>query len=547
MSNENKKDKTKYVKTAIGSAIALLVVIAAIKVISTSKEDAAVVAADAGMLIGKKLAGMAKDKYSGELDKLEEYKGKASAMADGIASKRNAKTQEEYLYGSEDKFDAKLATEEGNEYGKFSPKLNTSEKMINLGDLPMPIKDAHKLFNSYIISGNTERIKFMYDSGYRPEFDNNGICISDLHFDIVKITDETFSGGDVDTFVSRLGSNWGSYFTPTACDRNYLEVFSRSLDKRNGGDFFYYNMSWDNLTNDAVKKRDKEKMNKEALSEKAYFEYVNKLPIRDYAGLMFIVEDRHRVFSQKVREDALDKFLNHYEEFAGVYEGNSGEFIKAALANIERNLKIKPNDYNLLIAKDKIRNPLNYLFNRQVKNYLGAASEAMQKQEMLNRNIESEKSINPAVENLKTFNLSVYEFIDGRHIFEETKEAAAVYFGAYKTSHVIHKSDFQKEHELDIEVRLLSKIINHKNFEINKQDLLGNTVLHNLAEIGNDGSPKQKASAILSRVLLNAGLNANLLNKDNKTALSIALDKNQNLPDSHIIKAYTDKDYTGLE
>ncbi len=545
MSNKDKQNKLNHVKTAVGAAVVLLVVAMAYKVFSTSKEDAAGIAADAGVLILKKGGEALKDKYG---DKLEDYKNKADAVAGSIGSKRNAKTQEEYLYGSDDKFDAKLATDDSNQYGKFTPNLVKNEKMINLGDLPMPIKDAHKLFNSYIVSGNQERIKFMYDSGYKPELDNNGICIADMHYEVETITDETFSGGKIDSFVNNLGSNWSSYFSVTGCDRNYLQVFSRSLNKKDSpDDFFYYNIGWDNLTNDVVKKRDTEKMNKAASLEKAYFEYVNKLPIRDYANLMFIIEDKHKVFSQKIREDALDKFLNHYEEFAGVYEGNAGQFIKAALANIERNLKVKPNDFNLLIAKDKTRNPLNYLFNRQVKNYLDAAKEAMSKQEVLRRNIASEKSINPSVENLKVFDLSVYELTDGRHIFDETKDAAAVYFGAYKNSNVIHKSDFQKEHELDIEVRLLSKIINHKNFEINKQDLLGNTVLHNLANLGNDGSPNEKASAILTRVLLNAGANPNLVNKENKTSMSIALDKNQNSTDSHIIKAYTDKDYTGLE
>ncbi|MCW3696367.1 ankyrin repeat domain-containing protein [Burkholderia cenocepacia] len=390
------------------------------------------------------------------------------------------------------------------------------DEYISIGNVSTTAEAADLDMRNAIKSANMERVKFLLDSGVKPQ---------------------------------------GKFF--------YLTAASKLDVNYNADDFPYYN-SYIAGSNDEFKQQMAEKQALEKRREDIYnflldLAYKNKSAELIHLPMVFLNKD----VPSKIRKDALLKYLETNADAemtkslgdikaqgeAQQKDGTSTEYNKTdqltmhELETIDSDLaeKMKRDSiYTGLFNQGKPWMAYVHVLNEElIDNAVRYANQAG----LMADNVKNDSKYHIEVANLEIPRLDVASMNAGAIKYSETTNAALWYYGQGKGRNMVSKYDFLPLYKLNVDLDLLNTIVKSKKVNLNAQDDKGNSILHYLCS---DYSANYRSLSVIIRYYLDNGVNPNLLNKQGMSAYMIAVARQANTSDGKIgelDKAFNDKEY----
>jgi hypothetical protein len=415
-----------------------------------------------------------------------------------------------------------------------------SDLMITIDQQPIKADQADKLLMNAITAHDVERTKFYLDSGVSPVFTDNKLCFNGDEYDMPKNV--------IDAKKVIVYSSANKKATPytNKCGKMFLTAAAGQLDKHfNKDEFAYYNNEWhtgnsnsyDNTPQERID-ADKEKIAVETAKEDVFNLLLSATAKKDYAVLPEVFLNRDVPFS--IRKKTLQMFLEaNPNEALTKSRVEYNQFLADAGKEL---LNDSPNNKQVLGQISRLNNPWGFYMSTQVTNFFKAANDFDNASESMNRSLKQDREFKKT----EAFKLEVPVFdvaaMKTGVKYSESTNSAFWFYSVSSNRKFVEKIVFQSIYELNNEIELINMIINSKTVNLNYQDLQGNTALHLIALANNSSfNAKPRPMAVLTRYLLNSGVNSNLLNKDGKTAFMIGQENTQGW--SELSKAYSDKNY----
>ncbi|MCW3498752.1 hypothetical protein [Burkholderia cenocepacia] len=390
------------------------------------------------------------------------------------------------------------------------------DEYISIGNVSTTAEAADLDMRNAIKSANMERVKFLLDSGVKPQ---------------------------------------GKFF--------YLTAASKLDVNYNADDFPYYN-SYIAGSNDEFKQQMAEKQALEKRREDIYnflldLAYKNKSAELIHLPMVFLNKD----VPSKIRKDALLKYLETNADAemtkslgdikaqgeAQQKDGTSTEYNKTdqltmhELETIDSDLaeKMKRDSiYTGLLNQGKPWMAYVHVLNEElIDNAVRYANQAG----LMADNVKNDSKYHIEVANLEIPRLDVASMNAGAIKYSETTNAALWYYGQGKGRNMVSKYDFLPLYKLNVDLDLLNTIVKSKKVNLNAQDDKGNSILHYLCS---DYNANYRSLSVIIRYYLDNGVNPNLLNKQGMSAYMIAVARQANTSDGKIgelDKAFNDKEY----
>lgn len=406
-----------------------------------------------------------------------------------------------------------------------------SPEFVSVDNMPIKADDADIMLMNAIKAGDLQRVKYLIDSGVNIAFTDNSICYDRTQYDFPK------NVPDMKVLMSLTSAKRDDSLYTNKCSKMFLVAAADELNARNNADeFFYYNRAWLSDTVKSVIDADKAKMQEETAREEIFKLVLDNTQKKDYAILSKVFLNTRLPFS--IRKDALEKYLSVGQNEPVTQR--KAEFLKLydeATADI---LKSSPNQTQILSSIARYKQPWGNYVQRQVFNLFNAERELAIRIDTIRSQAEVEPS-KPSIPSI-----TVKDIEQGRMDHAESTHSALAFYGSSRGRGVLDLTDFNALHRVNNELALFKMIVDSKKVNLNYQDVTGNSVLHLIAganDFGVNASPR--GMAVVTRFLLNIGVNANLLNKEGKSAFMIAQQNSYNNAQgwTEISKAYSDKNY----
>lgn len=451
--------------------------------------------------------------------------------------------------------EAKVAANQASQVNATAPVGNTSSdnnlknvestQFISIDNVPVKSDNADTMLMNAISAGDFDRVKYLLDSGINPTFTDNEVCFANIDgtFDSssVKFPKDVV---DMKTFIA-VSSAKKQFALTTKCSKFFLLNAASKLNNNfNQDEFPYYNRAWTEKTDKSSIQRDKDKIAEETKREQIYSLLLSKTPDKDLYQLPIVFLNTKVPLS--LRKEAMDKYLalgdnapktQSRDAFLKMYDQAANELITT-----------DPNNRQLMAAVSFFKNPWNVIFAQETKNFFAAASKLDGQVHSLQSSLEVEKKYHSDAANLEVPVLTVDSMTNGGLKYTESTNSVFWYFGIGKGERVVDKYDFQNVYELNKEIKLITNVVESKKVNLNYQDLQGNSILHYIS--GQNGylfTSAFRPMAVETRYLLNNGVNANLMNKDGKTAFMVTQELSSKSGSSEawsdVSKAYSDKNY----
>ncbi|MGU4699153.1 ankyrin repeat domain-containing protein [Burkholderia cepacia] len=451
--------------------------------------------------------------------------------------------------------DAKVAANQASQVNATAQASDTSsgnnlknvesEQFISIDNVPVKSDNADTMLMNAISAGDLDRVQYLVQSGINPTFTDNEVCFANIDGTLdsasVKFPKDVV---DMKTFIA-VSSAKKQFALTTKCSKLFLLNAASKLNNNfNQDEFPYYNRAWTEKTDKSSIQRDKDKIADETKREQIYSFILSKTQDKDLYQLPIVFLNTKVPYS--IRKEALDKYLalgDNYPKtqsraaFLKMYDDATNELINS-----------DPNNKQLMAAVSLFKNPWNVIFAQETKNFFTAASKLDGQVHSLQSSLEVEKKYHSDAANLEVPVLTVDSMTNGGVKYTESTNSVLWYFGIGKGERLVDKYDFQNVYELNKEIKLITSIVESKKVNLNYQDLQGNSILHFISsQNGYLFSSAFRPMAIETRYLLNNGVNANLMNKEGKTAFMITQDISSKSGSAdawgEISKAYSDKNY----
>lgn len=418
-----------------------------------------------------------------------------------------------------------------------------SDTRISLNNVPVTAEAADTTLMNAISLGDYEQVKYVLESGVKPVFTDNKLCFVNLEGYHISKDEKDLPKDTVEmkSFIA-YSSAYKSLPLTTSCSKLFLITASSKLNNQfNVDEHPYYNRAWTNRTSPETVEQEKGKIEKERIAEEIYKLVLKNTPVKDYYQLPIIFLNPKVPYS--IREDALQKYMS-VEGKLPVTE-NRQAFLKMLDATATEMIASTPNNKQLLAGLSFLKNPWAYLISVEAKNFMTVVQAYNMQAKTMNQAIAQERKFKADVGNLEVPVVGVDSLTNGGVNYTESSNAALWYYGIGIGKQTVEKYDFQPIFAVNKEIKLIKAIIDSKKVNLNYQDYQANSVLHYLSRTYNYGP---RPVAILTRYFLNNGVNANLMNKEGKTAFMISQEEasRNGATDNgwaDISKAYSDKNY----
>lgn len=433
----------------------------------------------------------------------------------------------------------------GNTSSDNNLKNIESEQFISIDNVPVKSDNADTMLMNAIESSDLDRVKYLLESGVNPAFTDNEVCYAYINrsggedFRSFEKQSVKFPKDVVDmkTFIA-VNSAKNPFIVTSKCSKLFLMKAAEKLNASyNKDEFAYYNRAYLPNTDAAIIQQDKDKIDQETKREQIYELLLSKTPDKDLYQLPYVFLGGKVPYS--IRKEALDKYMSFGDNFPKTQ--SRAAFLKMYDDAATQLMAESPNNKQLMESVSYFKNPWNVFFANETSRLIGYASGLQGAINSLKSTYNVDKKYHSDVANLEIPVLTVDALTNGGLKYTESSNSIFWYYGVGKPKKMIDKYDFQLPYELNNEIKILTSIVESKKINLNAQDLQGNSILHYIAGLSGDA----RHQAIVTRYLLNAGVNANLMNKSGKTAFMIAQDK-QSQNDAgwgEISKAYSDKNY----
>ncbi|MCW5156350.1 ankyrin repeat domain-containing protein [Burkholderia cenocepacia] len=420
-----------------------------------------------------------------------------------------------------------------------------STQFISIDNVPVKSDNADTMLMNAIESGDIDRVKYLLESGVSPVFTDNEVCSAyidrsggedfrSFEKQSVKLPKDVV---DMKTFIA-VNSAKKPLLITSKCSKLFLIKSAEKLNVNyNQDEFPYYNRAYLPNTDATIIQQDKDKIAQETKREEIYHLILSKTPDKDMYQLPYVFLNGKAPYS--IRKEALDKYMSFGGNFPATQ--SRAAFLKMYDDAATQLMTEAPNNKQLMESVSYFKNPWNVFFANETSRLIAYATNLQSSIRSLKSTYDVDKKYHSDVANLEIPNLTVDSLTTGGLKYTESSNSILWYYGIGKPKKMIDKYDFQIPYQLNNEIKLLTSIVESKKINLNAQDLQGNSILHYIAGLAGDARPQ----AIVTRYLLNSGVNANLMNKSGKTAFMIAQDK-QSQNDAgwgEISKAYSDKNY----
>jgi predicted transcriptional regulator len=406
-----------------------------------------------------------------------------------------------------------------------------SPEFVSIDNMPIKADDADIMLMNAIKAGDVQRVKYLVDSGVNIAFTDNSVCYDRTQYDFPK------NIPDMKVLMSLTSAKREDSLYTNKCSKMFLVAAASELKVRNNPDeFFYYNRPWMSDTVQIVIDSDKAKMEEEKTREEIFKLILDHSAKKDYAILPSVFLNANLPFS--IRKDALERFLSigqnepvteRKAEFLRLYDEATADILKSS-----------PNQTQILSAIARYKQPWGSYVQRQVFNLFSAERDLAMRVD----SIKAQAEADPSKPSLPA--ITVKDIEQGKMDHAESAHSALAFYGSSRGRGVLDLTDFNALHRVNNELALFKMIVDSKKVNLNYQDVTGNSVLHLIAA-ANDCSvnASPRGMAVVTRFLLNIGVNANLLNKEGKSAFMLAQQNSYNNAQgwTEISKAYSDKNY----
>ena len=416
-----------------------------------------------------------------------------------------------------------------------------SDKLIEIDKVPTPTEFADTMLINAVKAGDLDRVKNLLDSGVNVSFTDDKICFAQVgaydhkgSFD-VQTTPVPKDVVEMKTFIAVSSAKRQVPLT-TKCEKLFLLTAASLLNNRDSEkEFFYYNHAWLSDTPQERMDSEKDKMAGEKIREEIYKLILSKTPVKDYYQLPFVFLNMD--VPTDLRMDALNKFLANDGKLP-VTEKRS-QFLKVYDEAANQMLAESPNSVQSMKTVAQIKNPWVLYFTQQTKNLFEVANILEIASESVKTQIKQELKFNASVASLEVPVFTVKSMEESGIFYNESTNSGYWHYSANRSSKTVDKDNFQALYDVNREIKIINTIVTSKKVNLNYQDVQGNTILHYIS-MGITSS-RPRTLGVLTRYLLNNGVNANLFNKQGKTSFVIAQEKDTGY--SELSKAYTDKNY----
>lgn len=419
-------------------------------------------------------------------------------------------------------------------------KSVVSDKYITVDNLPILAEQADKMLMNATIAGDLERVKYLVESGVSLDFTDDALCYVNYDGTEGQFIAHNAKMPQTMPEARQLLTSYSPYKRielTTNCSKAVLLAAASKLDREISPEEFGY-------FNPALREGDKEReaqyddrKAEEQAREDIYRFLLSKTPEKDYYQLPVVFLNSRIPFS--IRKDALEKYIAHPEvainDKTEAFYKARGEAMDFFLENFATN---KQSMAQISYNTNPWFSYFNVLTGRLV-NYASAYEVARESKEKM---IKTESQFKPELLKLDLPKLTVSSLTEGRVSYEESMNSALWYYGAGLGLRFVAQDDFRPIHEINSEVALINIIVESGKVNLNAQDQLGNSMLHYLSF---DYSNRARPLAVVTRYLLNNGVNDKLLNKDGDTAFMIAQKSSLQSGGgwNDLSKAYTDLNY----
>ncbi|WP_175888110.1 ankyrin repeat domain-containing protein [Burkholderia contaminans] len=513
-----------------------------------------------GVLIGALVLGVASN-FIHPFSAKEAAKDAAIDVAKG-AGKLALEKGKEKLADLKAQHDANVATNQANQVASSTPaqagntssdnnlKNVESDQFISIDNVPVKSDFADTMLMNSITAGDLDRVKYLLDSGVNPAFTDNEVCYAYIDrrggednrsFEraSVKFPKDVV---DMKSFIAMNSAKNPLYLT-TKCSKMFLVNAADKLNKNfNQDEFPYFNRAETSRTDQATIQQNKDKIAEETKREQIYSLILSKTPDKDMYQLPMIFLNARMPI--KFRQEALDKYLSFgNNKFPSTPSRDA--FLKMYDEAANQLMTESPNNRQLMDSVSIAKNPWSVFFPAETQLLISYNNSLLGAVRSMRSSYEVDKKYHSDVAALEIPELTVQDMSNGGLKYTESTNSIFWYYGIGKGEKIVDKYDFQLAYKLNNEIKLLTSILDSKNVpNLNAQDLQGNTILHYMAMQYSNGTRSQ---AIVTRYLLNKNVNANLMNKEGKTAFMIAQEQSSKNSNSEawgeISKAYTDKNY----
>ena len=419
-------------------------------------------------------------------------------------------------------------------------KSVVSDKYISVDNLPILAEQADKMLMNATMAGDFERVKYLVDSGVSLEFSDDALCY--VNYDGTEGTFLTHNEKMPLTMpeARQLLGRYSPYKRvelTTSCSKTFLLAAASKLDREiSPEEFGYFNPAL--RDGDKVRESQYDALkSQEKAREDIYHLLLSKTPEKDYYQLPVVFLNSRVPLS--IRKDALERYIAHPK--VAINE-KTQPFYKAKGEAMDFFLENYPTNKQYMSLVSYHTNPwfsYFYVLTGRLVNYASAYETARESKLGM---IKTESQFKPELLKLDLPELTVASMMEGRVSYEESTNSALWYYGAGLGLRFVAQDDFRPMHEINSEVALIHTIVESEKVNLNAQDQLGNSFLHHLSF---DYSNRARPLAVVTRYLLNKGVNDKLLNKDGDTAFMIA--QKNSLQNGggwgELSKAYTDLNY----
>lgn len=366
--------------------------------------------------------------------------------------------------------------------------LNMSHaEYLGIDDLAMKSTGAIKLLRNAFVSQNEQFVEqWIAEKGFSFPYDNKGICADGLGS--VDPTDFPFE--EKREYADAVLRHERALL-PTSCENSIFGAVTNGVSG-NGDLFLESNMKAIPTVFTSQKYKEKEER-AEVFRKKYLLKYIEGLKDNQWETLPFIVIDTSIDF--EVRNKALDKFGELYKNKDKTISPIQKYIIKDAEKLLATNQPYVFKNYSLYSITD----PYYFMTARLVHSTLKESEKVSSWNEYSAKKVPQltkDWFLGKAQNDLKPKDLALKDSTQKYSLLSALK--------------------VMQNRDLLLKIKKLEP-----NLNINKQDGLGNTLLHNILDINQQSLSKNIVAANLLRSLLESGLNPMLLNKDNKSAFEI--------------------------
>ncbi|BCM12929.1 hypothetical protein MAFF241648_21190 [Ralstonia solanacearum] len=413
-----------------------------------------------------------------------------------------------------------------------------SDKYVTLDNVALTSAQADIQLTNAIQAGDLDRTKYILDSGVNVAFTDDAICVTaDTSGFHVAYQDMVMpkTMEDARQMLARFN---GGIFITSSCSKLFLYRASLQLKKQfSEREYPYFNRALRPGDTERAK-QEQAKRDEEKRREDIYNLILAKTPAKDLYQLPLIFTNADVPYV--IRKEALTRYLNAGEL---PVTANRAAFLKAVDDASAYFLKEEPNDKRILANIDIRKNSWSSYMKIMSDQLLKHSSEYSRTVDSLKSRMSVDVKFQIDVANLQLPVFDVQSMTAGKIAYTENSNQALWYYGVGKAEGLIDKYDFQPLFVLNSDIDLIATIVGSKKVNLNYQDQLGNTMLHYIST--NIMSFDDRSLAVLTRYLLNNGVNDKLLNKDGESAFMITQKNNLNSNDAwaNLSKAYSDKNF----